>query len=553
MIGSESTVSSLISDGSKFLSTRDFAEAKKCFQKAIEIDKNESEAYFFLSWIAHNESDLPLACDYLQKAHKLQPFNKKYLSGLADVYSQIGEFQKAIELYQGYLRMDNSQAEIYYKYALTLTRVKEVGLAIDAFQAAISLDSKQLPYYMSFGQLMYLINQYRDAQKIYLSALSRGLKSEGLYQNIAKLHADFGELEQSKAILLDASQTYPENLSFLYRLSMQDPQVLTSDLLTKLKAQSDAELTPDNQFYRYWLLSKFSLQDKQANEEMTYLEKAHDVFSSINQFPYPKEVYLNTLNHLGLPEITTNADIYNEQTTSLAPIFIVGVPRCGSTLIENIICSGSERVLKGEETGIVFHSVINNLQKHSNDNVEQNIWLNIQEQAQALYSKANLLEKNVRFTDKSLENIFLVDVILSIYPKAKIIYCDRNPLASIVSIMKNNMVTLPWAHNSTDIFQYVDNCIHAMAKWQKKYPENIYRISYENLVREPETESKKLMAFCGLEWDEACLNFHKNKDLMSKTASHLQIREAINQKALSSQQAYEGYFQEYQQQYSWLN
>jgi tetratricopeptide (TPR) repeat protein len=553
VIESEPTASSLISEGSQYLSTQNFALAKTCFLRALEIDKSESEALFLLSWIAHQENELQLACEYLQKANSIQPFNKKYLSGLANIYSQIGEFQKAIELYQGYLRMDSSQAEIYYNYACTLTKVKEIALAVDAFQNAISLDSKQLHYYMAFGQLLYLINQYRDAQKVYLSALNQGLSSEGLFQNIAKLHADFGELEESKAILLQASTLYPENLSFIYRLSMQDPQVLTPLLLNKLKAQTDDILTPDNQFYRNWLLSQFSYQDNKPMEEMAYLVKAHTVFEALNKFSYDKSVYLKTLSQLDLPAIHNIDELQDEDSNLLEPIFIIGVPRCGSTLIENIICSGSERILKGEETGTIFHAVMNSLQKNSTENTDQSFWINLKEQAKGLYQNANLIEGKARFTDKSLENSFLVNVILSLYPKAKIIYCDRHPLASIISIMKNNMVTLPWAHNLDDIFEYVDNCIQAINKWQEQFPENIYTIKYENLVLEPEVESKKLMAFCDLEWHESCLDFHKNKGLISKTASHLQVREKINQNALNTHQKYKDFFQGYKSKYSWLN
>lgn len=542
-----------MSDGSQFLSKHNLSAAKTCFLQALEIDANESEAIFLLSWIAHNENDLPLACKYLTKANSIQPFNKKYLSGLANIYSQMGQYHKAIELYQGYLRMDNSQAEVHYNYALTLTRVKEVGLAIDSFQKAISLDSQKLPYYMSFGQLLYLTSQYRDAQKVYLSALSRGLKSEGLYQNIAKLHADFGELEQSKAILLDASKLYPDNLSFIYRLSMQDQQVLSSDLFKQLKSKTDEELSSDNQFYRYWLLSRFSYQENQASEEMAYLEKAHNIFNDINEFSYDKNIYLKTLNQLNFPSVQHKSEFEDQESRALEPIFVVGMPRCGSTLIENIICSGSEHVLKGEETGALFHATMASFKKHNPENIDQDFWLNLQGQVNGFYSNANLLVGKTRFTDKSLENIFLIDVILMLYPKAKIIYCERNPLASIISIMKNNMVTLPWAHDLDDIFEYAENCIQAISKSQEKYPENIYTITYENLVKEPEAESKKLMSFCNLEWDESCLNFHKNKDLMSKTASHLQVREAINENALNTHQKYEVFFEQYKHRYSWLN
>ena len=208
--------------------------------------------------------------------------------------------------------------------------------------------------------------------------------------------------------------------------------------------------------------------------------------------------------------------------------------------------------MKGEETGVLFNAVITKLAKNTQENTNQDFWVDIRGHAKALYQGANLLQENTRFTDKSLENIFLVEIILSLYPKAKIIYCDRHPLASVVSILKNNMVTLPWAHDVNNILEYVDNCLTAIAKWTELYPESIYRITYENLVTEPEVESKKLMAFCGLKWSESCLTFHKNKDLMNKTASHIQVRDKINQSALNTYQKYAPYFREYTLQYPWL-
>jgi tetratricopeptide (TPR) repeat protein len=542
-----------MSEGTQYLSTQNFSAAKTCFLQAIEEDANESEAYFLLSWIAHNENQAQLSCEYLKKANSIQPFNKKYLSGLANVYSQLGEYHKAIELYQGYLRMDNSQAEVYYNYASALTNVKELGLAFEAFQQAISLDPNQLPYYMALGQLLYHVNQNRDAQKVYLSALNRSLKSEGLYQNIAKLHADFGELEESKSILHEASIAYPDNLAFIYRFSMLDPEVLTPSLLNALKTQVDVSLTPDNQFYRYCLLSKFSDKENSASEEMQYLEKAHSIFKDINTFAFDKDFYLESLPNFDLPPIQNIEALQNDESKALEPIFIVGVPRCGSTLLENIICSGSETVLKGEEIGAFFHAVTDSLQKNTIESNAQDLWFNIRDQTKALYQSSNLLQENTRFTDKSLENIFLVDLILLLYPKAKIIYCDRKPLASVVSIMKNNMVTLPWAHDINDIFEYVDNCLNVIEKWNDLFPESILTVKYENLVTEPEAESKKLMSFCGLEWNESCLNFHKNKGLMSKTASHIQVRDKINQNALTTYQKYKPFFKQYSLQYPLIN
>ena len=96
-----------------------------------------------------------------------------------------------------------------------------------------------------------------------------------------------------------------------------------------------------------------------------------------------------------------------------------------------------------------------------------------------------------------------------------------------MSIMKNNLVEVPWAHNIENIFKYFDIYHEIILHFEKTCPGFVYNLDYEKLVSEPEAESKKLMSFCDLPWDKKCLEFYKRKDLISKTASNIQIREAI--------------------------
>jgi hypothetical protein len=157
------------------------------------------------------------------------------------------------------------------------------------------------------------------------------------------------------------------------------------------------------------------------------------------------------------------------------------------------------------------------------------------------------------FTDKSLENFFYIGIIKEIFPQAKVINCRRNALSSIMSTLKNNLPTLPWAHNLEHIFKYYDIYYQIIKNFEKTHPNFIYDLQYEKFVSDPENEAKKLMKFCGLPWDIKCLEFYKRGDLISKTASNIQIRKAIYKDSINKYLPYKQFLSKYGNKYSWFN
>ena len=171
------------------------------------------------------------------------------------------------------------------------------------------------------------------------------------------------------------------------------------------------------------------------------------------------------------------------------------------------------------------------------------------------YKEKELIQKksDYIFTDKSLENFFYLSLIKKIFPGAKVINCKRNARSSIMSIFKRNLGDIIWAHNLDNIFKYFDIYNHLTENFKKLYPDFIYDLHYEQLVNEPEVESKKLLNFCDLPWDIKCLEFYKRKDLISRTASKLQIRKAIYKDSLDIHPTYKALLKKYGDKYSWYN
>ena len=122
-----------------------------------------------------------------------------------------------------------------------------------------------------------------------------------------------------------------------------------------------------------------------------------------------------------------------------------------------------------------------------------------------------------------------------------------------MSIFKRNLGDIIWAHNLDNIFKYFDIYNYLTENFKKIFPDFIYELHYEKLVNEPEEESKKLLNFCDLPWDIKCLEFYKRKDLISRTASKLQIRKPIYKDSLNAHPTYKTILRKYGDKYSWYN
>ena len=172
-----------------------------------------------------------------------------------------------------------------------------------------------------------------------------------------------------------------------------------------------------------------------------------------------------------------------------------------------------------------------------------------------IYKKRGLVSKKYDyiFTDKSLDNFFHLEIIREIYPKCKIINCNRNILSSIMSIFQNNLIMLAWSHSLDNIFKYFDNYFEIIENYNATNPNVIYELNFEKLINNPEEESKKLMSYCELPWNIKCLDFYKRDDLYSKTASNVQIREKIYKHSLEKYLPYKKFLDKYGKKYSWFN
>ena len=228
----------------------------------------------------------------------------------------------------------------------------------------------------------------------------------------------------------------------------------------------------------------------------------------------------------------------------IRPIFIVGMPRSGTTLVEQILASHQEVYGAGELDTLkkVVNKNLNGLLVTKKQGFVEKDFLPIRQEYFESLSRLNVTEGVI--TDKWPLNFQYIGFILRAFPEAKIIHLNRDPVATCWSIYKHYFSDIGngWAYNLGDLVKFYGLYSELMNFWHELFPNKIYDINYEDLTISQEKETKKLLAFCELEWDENCLNFYTNtRDI--KTASASQVRKKMYQGSSENWKKYEQYIQ----------
>ena len=230
-------------------------------------------------------------------------------------------------------------------------------------------------------------------------------------------------------------------------------------------------------------------------------------------------------------------------SSDIRPIFIVGMPRSGTSLVEQIISSHNSVHGAGELTYFkeaVTPSLEEFINKKTKTISKKNL-LSIREDYLNSLNNLNVPENII--TDKMPLNFRLIGLILSAIPEAKIIHLQRDPIATCWSNYRHYFTNgNGFTFNQADLAKFYNLYNELMIFWHKLFPTKIYDLNYEKLTTNQEKETKKLLKFCDLDWDENCIHFHKNKRAV-QTASASQVRKKMYQGSSVAWKKYQSHLQ----------
>ena len=441
-----------------------------------------------------------------------------------------------------------------------LIKSKEYAKALTYFLDLKKKNINNTTIYFYLGLIYFEFNKFCKSIFYYNKFLKKEPKSEAGLLNLAIAKQAIGKVEAAKELYLKIININNLNIRAYYGLYLLDVNFLNNDLFKNLK-----EISKNKKLNLYqkgiidFLFSKRAKINNENNKELEYLQNSHKNFFNSNQSYnlsaqfYYNQVISNFYNKLNIQE---KDKINNE---GVNPIFIIGLPRSGSTLIESILTSSKENIISFGECNVFNVSILDQIgpkiYSEKFDNKKFEFLINKESLNKSILEKYSQYSdiKHEKFVDKSLENFFNIEFIKSIYPKAKFIHTYRNPMDSVISIYQSMLPELSWTHNIEDILLYMDNYYKVLKYFKSKYPEIIMDIKLEEFTEKSELLTKKLFDFCELGWSANILKFYKRKDLYSKTLSFNQIRSKVLKYNKKKYQSYFNLLTDYKNKYHWLN
>ena len=456
---------------------------------------------------------------------------------IGSAYQNTGEYIKAKKSFIEGLKLDPKNIALMNNLAMSHKNLLEYKLAQKLYLEIININSKYINAYINLGNLKRDLNNFSEAIELYEKALKLNDKNPTIYYLLALAHQGIGNFEKTvyysnECLKLDPKFTRADHIiSQSIKYKKEDNHLI--NLKEKIKKFND------NSFEKIDLY--FSLA--KAEEDLGNINFASENLIRGNNLK-KKLINYNVSNELNLlKKIKEKFSKFEYQNLSIDHknniIFILGMPRSGTSLVEQIITSHSN-VFGGVELPILSKIIKENFIDNENsirDDFNKNLQdiLLIEKLRSEYFNFIKNFDYDEKFiTDKSPLNFRWIGFIKSIFPNSKIIHCKREPKKNCLSMFKNLFEGgLNFTYDQKDLIKYFKEYQNLMEFWNLRFENSILSVEYENLVQNNKSEIHKIIKFCGLEWEESCLSFHKNKTPI-KTMSTAQARKPIYNSSLKS-------------------
>ena len=483
------------------LNTKNFIKAEQFIRKVLIL--NNTDAYnYILGNTLKFQNKYEEAIEAYKKSISLNNNFSEAYNNLANVQKKIDSFDDALLNYKNAIRTNQNNLEAYYNLANLLKSLKKYDEANVNYKKVISLNPKFTDAYNNIGTIYSILGKFDDAKKYYIKSIEINKYFAEPYKNyvqLCKTNENDQVFNNLKEIVNNENLDEEQKEVFFYSISKAYFDIENNDLAFKyLNSANKLKLNKLNYSF---------------NKEKKEFKKIKDFFSN-------KELL--------------NSNSFKEN--KVTPIFILGMPRSGTSLIEQII-SNHSKVHGGGELDTLPISV------KKSDWINSNDLEKISKKIRNEYlDRISLMTKKKYITDKLPGNFKRIGFILNAFPDSKIIHLQRNPMAICWSNYKSNFnsigmgFTLNQEHTAEYYLLYRD----LMKFWSERYPKKVIDVNYETLVENFETEVEALFTKLNLNWENQLYDFHKNERPV-ETASLMQVRNKIYKKSSEQWKNYKKY------------
>jgi tetratricopeptide (TPR) repeat protein len=491
---------------------------------------------------AFANSEFVRADNLCRQLLELVPNEVRVLRLLARLAKQFRHYEISTSILARCVETRPTDVAIGLDYARALLSNRKFVEALEQCQRLIELAPENIDIYDLKAELLYNLGRYEEAIAIYRELSEIPEKSYLSLLHLGKVLKTVGETRQAVQCFQQASQDERIPGQAYWELANLKTYRFSGDEITSMKQLIETgELSEINRVLVHFALGKAMEDTRQFADSFQHYQTANDAYTILRPYRYTSET--SKLKSFFTAEYFADRTVSGSD--SEAPIFVVGLPRSGSTLVEQILSSHSQVDATMELTEIV--SIVRELNGSSLPGQGQYprsiAKLNasqVGELAQRYLNFAQPLRQNApHFVDKQPNNFNFVGLIKTLFPRAKIIDIRRNPMASGWSLYRHFFAdSFLFSYDLTKIGKYYNDYIALMQHWHSVLPGQILTINYEDLIADLPTTVESILQYCELKFEENCLDFHLNKRAVA-TPSSEQVRRPLYTDAIDHWKNYE--------------
>ncbi len=506
-------------------------------RRAVEADPSDPRAHFDLGLTLLKCQHRVEAVASLQKAAALKPDYADAYHHLGLALEAIAEDQPAIAAFRRAVLLDPKLTDAYSRLGCLLQAAGREAEAADAFRHAIAAGSRTTLGRVCEARLLVLQEKFTEAADLLRRTLARSPDNLDALMLLAHILIFAGDVDgaaahYAKAITLAPNEVLPMTAFTQVRKITEADRPFVGTMIDFLKR---AGLADTQRMELHFAIGKCHDDLREYELAMTHFDAANHIrhrFSGFRREPSERLVTIS-MNQCSQKFFADRAAIGSTDET---PVLILGMPRSGTTLVETIVSSHPSVVGAGELPFWMNHASV--MDRHGPEGVTADVVQGLA--AEYITLLRGFSSHALRITDKMPFNFLWLGLILTAFPRARIIHCRRHPVDTCLSIYFTNFqMRQAFVSSRRDLVTYYRHYQQLMEHWRAVLPPDRFtEVEYETLIADRDSETRRLIAFCGLEWDEDCLAPEQNRRVV-KTASMWQARQPVYRSSLARWKRYE--------------
>jgi len=524
--------------GNALLECAERSRAIDCYQRALALRPNDAHILANLSNGLRQAGRLEEALAVARHARHLNPMDAETYQGLGNVLRDLGELKEALALYRRAVELEPNRAERYCSLGDALFEARKIDAALVQYRQALAL---RPDYAAAHLGLALVYRQQQQAQKARAACQAALTSNPDFAEALAvsgELAADDGQFATAQDRFRRALDRKPGLVSAIAGIAAHRRMTADdADWLRQVESLLAQRLPVAEEIALSYTLGKYFDDIKEFDQAFAQFHRANQL-SKRQGAAYDPQAVTERIDAI----IDQFGDVppSRRPATGLdseVPIFIIGMPRSGTSLVEQILASHPEVFGGGE---LVFWSTAYDAYREARRRGDPGKDLLAGFATDYLDRLRSLSEGAKRIVDKMPVNFLYAGLIHSALPRARIIHLRRHPIDTCLSIYFQNFFNLgPYANDLAALAHYYREYSRVTQLWRTQLPTSVLlEVPYEGLVNDPESWTRRMLEFVGLPWDSRCLEFHRTERSVM-TASRWQVRQKIHTSSTARWRHYE--------------